>query len=221
MLFEYPPPTHFGKVLPKTKIYEYAKPTPAVRQRLIDEVEKIYWRHKLSPESLKLPPGNGVAEIQVLELHPKGEAISDEVLRCIDKAIPSPLIFEICLPAGWLVKAAFKEKTAAGARTLSEYFCSRRLPANARRHPLPVVLNLRGLYEQLLAPLLPHPLREGEPLQAGALRFEAIAQLQRQIKLLKNQLQREPQFNRKVGLNAELRQHNEQLAALLNPAVPQ
>jgi hypothetical protein len=217
MLFDYPPATYFGRVLPKTKIYQYAKPKTALRQALVDEVDKIIWRNKLSPDTLNLPASRQVSEVQVLELHPKGGEVSEAVLACIDKAINFPLIFEVRGARGWQVTAAIKLTAKVSESKLKApaiYYQSDWLAADAQRQPLPVALNLGGLYQQLLAPMLPEPLQAGETLWQAASRFEQIAALGKQIQQLQNRIAREPQFNRKIELNRRLRQSQNELSRM-------
>lgn len=230
MLFDYPQATHFGRVIPKTKIYQYAKPKSALRQALVDEVEKIIWRHKLSPATLNLPASRRVGEVQILEIHPKGAEVSDAVLACIDKAIGFPLIFELHSPRGWQVRAAIKTPSTneiadgsnrpARPHSLGPYMTSDWVRENEPRQPLPVALNLGGLYQQLLAPLLPYPLQKGEDLwQAGA-RFEKLVNLQKQLQQVQNRLHREAHFKRKIELNQEQRNLQKALATMIGGEGP-
>ncbi len=217
MLFDYPQSTYFGRVLPKTKIYQYAKPKTVLRQALVDEVDRIIWRHKLSPDTLNLPASRQVSEVQILELHPKGAEVSEAVLACIDKAVRFPLIFEVRGARGWQVIAGIKSTAGVGEtkpKASAIYYQSGWLAADAQRQPLPVAVNLGGLYQQLLAPMLPEPLQSGETLWQAAERCEQIAALERQIERLQGQLQRQVQFNRKVELNRELRARRQSLMAL-------
>jgi hypothetical protein len=50
-MFNYPPKAEFGRVLPKNKIYEYARPNAALKARFVAEIEQIVWQYKLSPET--------------------------------------------------------------------------------------------------------------------------------------------------------------------------
>ena len=89
------------------------------------------------------------------------------------------------------------------------------LPADTMRSPLPVALDLGGLYEQMLRQLMPTLARPGESMQALADRQRTIALKQRESVKLQASLDREKQFNRKVQLNAQLRTMQEELASLM------
>src|SRR4051812_16140026 len=93
--FDYPQKAFFGKVLPKSKVYAFGKVTRRLRDLFAKEVDQIIWRYKLAPETINLPAGPGVAEIQVfgVELKPGVQELSDGLLQCIDDAIAFPIVF--------------------------------------------------------------------------------------------------------------------------------
>lgn len=95
VLFDYPKNAAFGRVLPKSKIYEHGSVSSAVRQLFVRQVEQIVWQHKLAPETVNLKPSRAVPEIQIFSIALKGDELKPEVLRCIDLAIPFPIIFEL------------------------------------------------------------------------------------------------------------------------------
>ncbi|MFZ4504556.1 MAG: DUF4391 domain-containing protein, partial [Methylovulum sp.] len=87
-LFHYPNAATLGRKLPKNKIYEHAKPSTAVRELFVSQVDKIIWQYKLAPETVNLPAKPNVPEIQIFTLALKTPELSEDVLRCIDQAIP-------------------------------------------------------------------------------------------------------------------------------------
>src|SRR6185369_3562675 len=93
-LFAWPPQAAVGRVLHKNKIYDHARPTATVRALFVAQVEQITWAYKLAPETVNLSVKPGVPEIEVFEVVLKTPEIDGAVLRCIDKAIPFPILFE-------------------------------------------------------------------------------------------------------------------------------
>jgi hypothetical protein len=77
-------------------------------------------------------------------------------------------------------------------------------------------LNLEALYSALLKPLLPFEARNDEGLAEHIDRIEAIQKLQAEIARGEEKLRREKQFNKKIGINNELRQLRQQLSVLSN-----
>jgi hypothetical protein len=218
-LFIYPPQATFEKVLPKNKIYAHAKPTRRLQQRFTDEVAQIVWKYKLAPETIRIPARAGIEEIQVFGVTLKAAAedeFTEDVLRCIDKAIGFPILFEVGAADRVRAVAAYKRPSEADSAkwVVGDYFMSAWLPADTPRSPLPVALDLASLYGQLLRRLMPYPPREGESLKDHAERLDRIRSLQREHAKLETRLSREKQFNRKVEINAEARALQTQIDAL-------
>ncbi|EIC21432.1 DUF4391 domain-containing protein [Thiorhodovibrio frisius] len=217
--FAYPPATRFGRVIPKNKIYQHASATAALKRRFVALVDHIRWAHKLAPATLNLNPSPQVPEIQVFHLQLREPSVDTKILRAIDQAIPFPLIFELTCGERLLVAAAHKRPSEADKHkwVISEHFHSDWRPLETERAPLPVATSMDKLYEQLLSPLLPVAADAEDSLPARIDRTQAIAAQQRAIDRLQARLRREPQFNRRVAINAELRDAVRQLHQLNGP----
>jgi hypothetical protein len=221
-LYQYPAQAAYGRVLPKAKVYAHGHAGTRVRGLFVAQVEQIVWQYKLAPETTNLPAGAGVGEIQIFTLHLKTPELDPQVLRCLDGAIPFPIIYELAHGPRRQMVAAYKapkdakdtQSSATAAVLASDHFSSGWLPADAPRQPLPVALHLGSLYEQLLRPLLPLPARDGETLADQVARAAQARAKQREVTQAEARLAREPQFNRKVEVNAVLRQLRSELAAL-------
>ena len=225
-MFQYPERAYVGRVLPKNKIYGHAQPGKAVRQRFIDEVEQVAWKYKLAPETINLPAQPGVEEIQVIEIALRTGELREDVLRTIDRSIPSQIFFELVYDGKVRFAAAYKRlsETTPAKPVVDGYFVTSWQPAEGARLPLPAALDLAGLYQQMLArymeasPLGLRP-RNGESLAETVGRGNQIRAKLRERRRLEALLRKESQFNRKVDLNAALRQCRAELEALENTEV--
>jgi len=83
-----PDTTHFGKVIPKKKFYEYGSVTPSLKRLFIDGVEQIRWSYKIAPSTMNIAEGKDVTEIEILELWMKELVAPAELLKIIDQTIP-------------------------------------------------------------------------------------------------------------------------------------
>ncbi len=222
MLFDYPKNAAFGRVLPKKKIYEHGSPSAVVKQLFVRQVEQIVWQHKLAPETVNLKASKAVPEIQIFSIALKGDELKPEVLRCIDLAIPFPIIFELRFDGKVKPVAAFKRPHEADSSkwVVSEYFDGDWAPVDSPRKPLPMVFDLEALYGHLLMPLMPYPARLGEDLQKRVERIERIRLKHRELERCEARLRKEKQFNRKVAINAELRSLKQELENLTRPLSP-
>lgn len=216
MLFEYPKQTTFGRIVAKNKIYEHGSVSPRIKDLFVRQIEQITWQYKLAPETINLVSTLSVPEIQVFNITLKDGELKNEVLRCIDLAIPFPLIFEVIFDGKIKYMASYKRPSEADASkwVISDYFETIWLAKDAPRNTLPIALDLGSLYEKILAPLMPYPNRLGENLQHQVERIEQIKIKQREIEKCESNLHNEKQFNRQVEINAVLRNLKHELESL-------
>ena len=215
-LFTFPKSAAFGKVLPKNKIYEHSGANTRLKELFVEQVEQIVWQYKLAPETINLPARPGVPEIQVFSIQLKTAELHGDVLRCIDGAIPYPIVFELAFDGKTQVVAAYKRPNESDASrwVLSDYFATAWLPSDCERAAMPLALDLGGLYEQALHRLIPTPARPQESLADLVARVELVAAKQREVEKAASRLAKEKQFNRKVEINAELRKLKDELEVL-------
>jgi hypothetical protein len=216
----YPKQAAFGRTLPKSKIYEHSGANTRLKGLFVEQVEQIVWQYKLAPETINLSPKPGVPELQVFTIQLKSAELNMDVLRCIDGAVQFPIIFELIRGdkerGQTQVVAAYKRPNESDASrwALSNYFSTAWLPSDIKRAAMPMALDLGGLYEQVLHRLIPIPARPQEPLADLVVRVELVVAKQREIDRAASKLAKEKQFNRKVAINALLRQLKNELEEL-------
>lgn len=215
-MFLYPVSTRFGKAVPKTRIHAAASSSKRIKEAFTSGVSEIVWAHKLSPETLPLPARHGIAEIQVFSIHLKSAVLDPAILRTLEKAIPFPLLCEIHHADRVRFAATYKRPSEADAAkwVVEGSFLLDWQSAETPRLPLPVALDLAGLYDQLVRHHLTLPARPGESLREQVARHHAIEAKQREARQLETRLGKEKQFNRKVELNARLRALHAEIASL-------
>lgn len=218
-LIAYPKQAAFGRVLPKNKIYEHSGANARLKELFVEQVEQIVWQYKLAPETINLPSRAAVPEIQVFSIQLKTAELHQDVLRCIDGAVPFPIIFELHQGEGertqTQVVAAYKRPAISSRGTsgkadtsswvLSDYFATNWLPATTARSSLPLGIDMAVLYEALLQRLLPLRARPQEMLADLIVRVDQVAAKRRTIEKVQARMAREKQFNRRVEINGELR----------------
>ena len=85
--FDYPKAAAFGRVVPKSRIYEHAGASTALRDLFVTQVDQIVWKYKLAPETTNLAATKAVSEIQVFGISMRSSKLDEDVLRAIDRAI--------------------------------------------------------------------------------------------------------------------------------------
>lgn len=206
-LFAWPRQAKVDRPVAKAKIYAHAKPSAALRALFVAQVESITWAYKLAPETINLPAKPAVPEIEVFEVALKLPDISHSVLRCIDKAIPFPILFNLRFKGRTQPIAAHKRPSdvASDQWVVGDYHAAKWQSDDVARPALPMALDLLGLYEQLLRQHFAVPARPGESLRDQLDRLSALAAKQLAAAKLESRLNAEKQFNRKVEINAQLR----------------
>lgn len=213
ILYRWPEAANFGRRVPKEKFYEHGTVSTAVREKFINEVQRITWAYKLAETTINLPGTSAVPEIQVFTIDAKNDYVSEGVLGAIDKAIPFPIIFEIARhreqPEVRMVAA--HKQLGTGAPKLSAYYSTGWQPGDTSRQALPTAITLPALYAALLQPLTPITARPGEEVSDVADRLAAVRKLEREVASLERKLRTEPQLNRKVELRRTLKTKQHEL----------
>lgn len=216
VLYRWPPNAAFGRALPKTKFYEHGTVRTALREKFVDDIQRVTWAYKLADDTLRLRGTTAVPEIQVFTVETKGADVSDDVLAAIDKTVHFPIIFEVV--RGGRVRTVAAQKSLTGkAPTIGAYFTTDWQPADAPRRPLPTALDLPSLYEAILTALLPVERRGGESVSEATDRLDRARKLQRDIAALEKKLRTEPQLNRKIELRRQIKERTAVLTELTDP----
>lgn len=215
-LFEFPEKAAYGKAMPKTKIYTYAPVGSRVKDLFTRQVERITWSYKLSPKTINLPASGYIQEIQVMTIDTKNGALDHDVLTAIDKAIPSPILFELKYKNKIRYAATYKRPSESDKtkRVVSAYFESEWLKAEGTRQPLPVALNLKGLYHNFLKAVIPITSCKEESIDELVNRAERVQAMQREAQKIETRMNREKQYNRRVELHGQLSNLKKEIVAL-------
>ena len=213
ILYRWPEAAKFGRRVPKEKFYEHGTVSTAVREKFINEVQRITWAYKLAETTINLPGTSAVPEIQVFTIDAKTDYVSEGVLGAIDKAIPFPIIFEIARHREQpeVRIAAAHKQLGAGTPKLSAYYSTSWQPEDTTRQALPTAITLPALYAALLQPLTPITARPGEEMSDVADRLATVRKLEREVASLERKLRTEPQLNRKVELRRALKTKQHEL----------
>ena len=186
MLFDYPVKARFGRKIAKSKLYENASVNTKLKDKFINQIDKIIWQYKLAPSTLNLDATDKVPEIQVFDIFIKSNQIDQALLEVIDKAIPLPIIFQIHKGNKVKIKAAYKRpsESANNKWVIESYFESEWLDKDTAKQPMPQALDLGKLYEQILKSLMPAEVISGKTSQT----IDQQVSMIKQINLLQKEL---------------------------------
>ena len=216
MLFDYPTKARFGRKIPKSKLYENASANTKLKDKFVNQIEKIVWQYKLAPNTLNLDATNKVPEIQVFDIFLKTKEVDQALLEVIDKAIPLPIIFQIHKGNKVKIKAAYKRpsESANNKWVIESYFESEWLDKDVAKQPMPQVLDLGKLYEQILKSLMPVEITSSKTTQTIDEQVGIINQinsLQKELDKLNSKYKKEKQHNRQFEINKQIKLKQKEL----------
>ena len=214
-----PQSTELNRRIPKQKFYENLTLTPQVKRGYIDGIKLIYWRNKLAEDTVHIPKGEKVAEIEVFEIKLSGPALDEAVLRQIDKEIPYHILFLLSFEGRVQAWIGYKEASAGvNSFKVSRYYHTD-WQAEAELSLRLEGLTLDAVYENLVRQIAGsslEPETENPELSLG----ETIAltekreKLQKEIARLEKMAWGEKQPKKKYELAQEIKALRERLAAL-------
>jgi len=216
VLFDYPTKARFGRKIPKSKLYENASANTKLKDKFVNQIEKIVWQYKLAPNTLNLDATNKVPEIQVFDIFLKTKEVDQALLEVIDKAINYPIIFQIHKGNKVKIKAAYKRpsESANNKWVIESYFESEWLDKYSTKQPMPQALDLGKLYEQLLKSLMPVEVTNSKTTQTIDEQVGIINQinsLQKELDKLNSKYKKEKQHNRQFEINKQIKLKQKEL----------
>lgn len=212
-----PSTTFYGRRIAKQKFYDHLSVTPQLRRIFIDQISAIIWRNKISADTANVATGEAVAEIEVFEIQLTERQLDQSVLRLIDREIPYHILFVLTHEGRAQAWIGYKEAVQSGnsAFKVTAYYHTDWMPKEQ------LSLQMTGattdaIYESYIRQIAGDALRSSgndDKLTLGQIVANAQQRekLQRQIDALQKKVDREKQFNRRIELNAELKELRKQL----------
>lgn len=208
-MLDFPRTTEFNKRIPKQKFYENLTISPVLRRVFIDQIRMVYWKNKLSTSTLNIAAGEAVTEIEVFEVRLSEPLLDDAVLKQIDKEIPYHILFILTCDGKAQAWIGYKEAAASGSNAfkVGRYYHTDWMPEDELRLSING-LNMDAVYESLVRQIAGGKLQtdSGESLKESVERDEKKKQLEKQIAVLESKMRKEKQLNRRMEMNAELKQ---------------
>lgn len=215
-LYEWPEAARVSLRVPKDKIYQQAKVSPAIKTLFVEQVERIEWSYKLAPKSTNLQASKAIPEIQVFTVVLKDDELDFKVLAAIDAAVSQPVLFEVVRSSGSGIQTQLQAtfKVYGADAVPRSYFCSEWVAADKPRRQLPVAVRLDVLYTQVLSQLSEIQIGPGETPQQSAARLAKIDAINADIATLSRRIRTETQFKKKFALRGQLDAKKSELKSL-------
>jgi len=213
-MISFPKSTEFNKKIPKQKFYNKLKVSGRLEKQFVKEIVSLYWKNKLSAETLNVSTGSTVKEIEIIEIYLKEKSISENLIEFIDREIPYHIVFILRYKELGQIYLSFKEDSKNRLRKfkVNSYFKTEWL--NYDNLSLKINgLDLDKIYENFIIQIAEDKLlfENSEDIKEAVLKSKEKEKLKSYIETLENKIKNEKQFNIQVKLAAELREMKKQL----------
>lgn len=215
-MFNLPEKTIYNKKIPKNKLYEKIKANTKLKNKFINQIDYILWKHKLSKQTINIEPTDEIQEMQIFEVYLKQKYLDKEVLESIDRVIPYPILYVLKYQEQAKLVIAYKErnKNDENKFVIDSYYESAWQDLNEISLHL-TGLNLQAVYEQVIRGLISVDVNKNESIKITIQKQKQINSLEKEIIRLEAKVKNEKQFNKKVKLNIQLQKKKNELNKLL------
>ena len=212
-----PRSTEFNKKIPKQKFYDNLDISTKLKRSFIDEIEAVYWKNKISEDTINIRAGEEVEEIQIFFIELKEKKLDEKVLLQIDSQIPYHIVFILNYRELYQLAIGYKEEVVSGKEIFkvynyyySEWLAEGDLYLSSRG------LNLDKVYENFLKDIrgLNFETSENESISDLVERDSQIEDLTKEINKLKNKKRKTKQLNKKMKISDQIRQVEKKLEKL-------
>lgn len=206
-MFGLPQSTVLNMRLLKQSFYEKLGITAPMKKVWTDDIQVIYWRHKIAATTTALAKGTEVEEIEVFEIQLKKPELPKAVLQRIDKAIPYHILFVLSYAGKYQAWIGYEQRV---------YYHTVWVEADAFSIHLDG-LNMDAVYQNLVRQIAGEILERNdaeESLQESVARQQQREKIQKQIAILKAKIRREKQPRKKFELVSQLHKFVEILNGL-------
>lgn len=190
------------KFIPKKIFYEKVSLSSNLKQEFVDKVDKIYWKYKISEDTLNISKAENIEEIEIFELTLKEKVNCQNIIKVITKNIPYSILFEICYNDE--VQYAIKHNDDI-------YFTNWNEKINFNFNGI----DLNIVYENIIRSVT-NILEQNNNVDEELEKCKKLNELQQEIAMLESKMKAEKQFNKKVELNKNILELKKQMEELSN-----
>lgn len=188
------------KFIPKKIFYEKVNLSSSLKQEFVDKVDKIYWKYKISEDTLNISKTENVEEIEIFEITLKEKVDCKSIIKVITKNIPYIILFEIYCKDE--VQYAIKHNDDIYFTNWNE-----KIDFNFDG------IDLNIVYENIIRSVA-NISEQNNNINEELEKSKRISEIQKEMEKLERKMKAEKQFNRKVELNLELNKIKKELEEL-------
>lgn len=201
-MIELPKECIVDKFIPKKIFYEKVSLSSNLKQEFVDKIDKIYWKYKISEDTLNISKTENVEEIETFELTLKEKVNCQNIIKVITKNIPYIILFEIC----------YKDEVQYAIKHNDDiYFTNwnEKIEFNFNG------IDLNAVYENIIRSVT-NISEQSNNIDEELEKVKKLKEVQKEIERLENKMKAEKQFNKKVELNKKIIEKKHELENIKN-----
>ena len=207
---DFPSKTIINVKVPKKSFYENLTVNTANKRIFIDQISAIWWRYKLTADTLAVAPSETIDEIEIFEIELTTKNFDSSILRLIDRGIPYHTIFILTYEGESQLWIAYKEKISSDSLSVGNYYHMDFMPSESLNLSADG-LSLDDVYAALFYQISGIQKNLSKPLKDVIIEHEQRLKLEREIERLEKQLKRETQPKKKFELHQKIQRFKEGL----------
>lgn len=199
-MLSFPSKAQVNIKVPKKSFYENLTVNTVNKRIFIDQISAIWWRYKLTADTLAVAPSESIDEVEIFEIELTTKNFDSSILRLIDRGIPYHTLFILTYEGESQLWIAFKEKTSSDSLSVGNYYHTDFVPSESLNLSADG-LSLDDVYTALFYQISGIQKNLSKPLKDVITEHEQRLKLEREIERLEKQLKRETQPKKKFELH--------------------
>ena len=212
MLAGFSPKAQVNIKVPKKSFYENLTVNTANKRIFVDQISAIWWRYKLTADTLAVAPSEMIDEIEIFEIELTTKNFDSSILRLIDRGIPYHTLFILTYEGESQLWITYKEKTGPDNLSVGNYYHTVFIPSENLNLNADG-LSLDDIYAALFYQISGIQKNLSKPLKDVIIEHEQQLKLEREIDRLEKQLKRETQPKKKFELHQQIQSMKKELKA--------
>lgn len=214
-LLHYPQSTIVNRVIPKTMFYKFMEVNPRMKSRFVNDVVNITWLYKLSAGTLNVTDTEEMKEIEVFVVNLKQPDCPTDLFTFIDINMPHHIVFVLVHDESAMLLINYKDWTDSTHTKfkITQAFASPWVPLSD------LELTVQGqslprIYDNFVAQVSGIGEHKAGSLEDIVALRKLIAIIEAELKTLEKRMRKEPQLDRQLAMNKQVRQKRKQLAEI-------
>ena len=214
-ILHFPTETIVDSVVPKTKFYRFMEVNPRMKAHFVNDVTRIDWLYKLSPDTLNVTATNDMKEIEVFLATLKDGDCPTDLFTFIDTNMPRHLVFILQHGNNSMLLINYKQwkdDTHTQFR-ITQMFASPWVPTASLSLQIDGQ-SLPRIYDNFVAQISGIGEHKAGSMEDIVALRQKISKQETELQKLEKRMRREPQVDVQMEMHKQVRQMRKQLAEL-------